>query len=528
MVLPWAAAVLILFGLWQVARSEPAGWWYVAAGGALLLSIVTAWSIAPRVPSGDEPHYLVIAQSLWLDGDLKIQNNHERRDYASYVQSTIPPDYVQRGRDGEIYSIHAPGTSVIVLPAFLAFGYRGASATVMAASAMTAALVWLIGWRTTDSASAAWFGLSALVTTPTFLLQSATVFPDGLGLAATAVGVYLWVRLHAPGPPPTPLTVLGASTVLAMMPWLHTRFAIIALCLGTAMLPRLRGRHLAAFLAVPAVMAAAWFGYFLLIYGTPNPIAPYGGLATLTSLRFVPGGMLGVLFDQQFGLIAYSPVLLSVTMGAWAARGDRLERRLVWTCVAIAVTYLIVATRFWMWWVGVPAPPARLATVALPLMAPALAVAFARSSPRARAGWLTLLAISVAITAVTVLVDRGALAWNPRDARARWLLWIAPMVDLPRAWPSFFWRLDPFDLSTEWPFAAHTALYVGIPAMLLSVMTTIAHRREWALARWQVGLAWWTIGSLVAIATIGWWLTGTSGIDVPTVGGDVPTPAEPA
>ena len=57
-------------------------------------------------PSGDEPHYLVIAQSLWRDGDLKIENNHQRGDYREYFSRDLEPHYLTRGADGEIYSIH--------------------------------------------------------------------------------------------------------------------------------------------------------------------------------------------------------------------------------------------------------------------------------------------------------------------------------------------------------------------------------------------------------------------------------------
>ena len=55
-------------------------------------------------PSGDEPHYLVIAQSLWRDGDLKIENNHQRGDYREYFEPDLEPHYLTRGTDGEIYS----------------------------------------------------------------------------------------------------------------------------------------------------------------------------------------------------------------------------------------------------------------------------------------------------------------------------------------------------------------------------------------------------------------------------------------
>ncbi len=45
-----------------------------------------AWHVSPSIPGGDEPHYLVITQSLLLDHDLRIENNHVRGDYRAYSQ----------------------------------------------------------------------------------------------------------------------------------------------------------------------------------------------------------------------------------------------------------------------------------------------------------------------------------------------------------------------------------------------------------------------------------------------------------
>ena len=42
-----------------------------------------------------------------------------------YVDGELKPDYLRRGRDGAIYSIHAPGVSALVLPAFALAGYPG-------------------------------------------------------------------------------------------------------------------------------------------------------------------------------------------------------------------------------------------------------------------------------------------------------------------------------------------------------------------------------------------------------------------
>jgi len=57
-----------------------------------------AWSVSPWLPTGDEPGYLIITQSLLLDGDLRIENNHQRGDYRSYYGGNLPPDFLRRGR----------------------------------------------------------------------------------------------------------------------------------------------------------------------------------------------------------------------------------------------------------------------------------------------------------------------------------------------------------------------------------------------------------------------------------------------
>src|SRR6478609_7362900 len=75
---------------------------------ALVIYSAAAWAVAPSRPGGDEPHYLIITQSLLRDRDLKIENNHARGDYREYFAGDLSKtDYLRRGRDGAIYSIHA-------------------------------------------------------------------------------------------------------------------------------------------------------------------------------------------------------------------------------------------------------------------------------------------------------------------------------------------------------------------------------------------------------------------------------------
>jgi len=93
--LVWLAVGSLLMWVWWQHHVVSAPWltrrtiaeWTVMVGLATaLVSGAAAARLTGTVlfPAGDEPHYLVIAQSLWRDGDFKIENNHQRGDYREY------------------------------------------------------------------------------------------------------------------------------------------------------------------------------------------------------------------------------------------------------------------------------------------------------------------------------------------------------------------------------------------------------------------------------------------------------------
>jgi hypothetical protein len=149
----WAAIVAqLVWVLWQ-ARLLRADWLqrWTLRRSAVAIGVLTAaisGLAASRLsgtvlfPAGDEPHYLVMAQSLWRDRDFKIENNHARGDYREYFAQALEPHYLTRGADNEIYSIHPVGMPVLIAPVLGVGGYRAVVVLFILMASLASALMW--------------------------------------------------------------------------------------------------------------------------------------------------------------------------------------------------------------------------------------------------------------------------------------------------------------------------------------------------------------------------------------------------
>jgi hypothetical protein len=434
---------------------------------------VGAYQVFPRLPTGDEPHYLVITQSLLRDHDLKIENNHRRGDYREYYSGDLRPDYLRRGADGEIYSVHAPGLAVLVAPAFALFGYPGVVACLALLSAWATALAWTAAWRVTSDIAASWFGWAAVALTAPFFFQSFVVYPDALGGALVMVGILALVSddtMSAKG-------LMATGVALAILPWLHTRYVVAAVMLAVMILARqLRARatvprvprvqRVLALLSVPAVSAACWFGFFYAIYGTPDPRAPYGG-DTQSALANLPRGAVGLLFDQQFGLLPAAPVFLCALAGV--ATMIRRSPRLAVELLMLVAPYGLLVGAYQMWWGGNSSPARFLVPVLLPLAIPASVWFHAHRGHTARLLGLGALTVSLLITVTVASVDRGALLYNSRDGASRLLLWLSPLVNITTGLPSVFQTAPP---AAVW----HAVVWIAAIALATAIGFLVERR----------------------------------------------------
>jgi len=439
---------------------------WIALGTAAVLFLAAAWRVSPQLPAGDEPHYLVIAQSLLTDHDLQIENNHRRGDYHAYFPGELRPDYLRRGTNDQIYSIHAPGLPAVVAPVFAVAGYPGVMVFLALVAAAAAALAWTTAFGITGNAEAAWFGWAVVALSEPFFVQTFMVYPD----APAGAIVMLAIATALAGSQATRRRLALTGVALALLPWLHTRDVLLAAPLAAVIVARqfrpadtlaIRSAlaRAAALLAAPAVSAVAWFAFFYAIYGTPDPRAPYGG-APQMALASLPRGSAGLLFDQQFGLLTNAPVYLFAALGfiPLIKRHTRVALELV---VSLA-PYAIAVAAFQMWWGGYTTPARFLVPVLLPLAIPAAAWFDAIRRPTSRALALAALALSGAVTLTVVAVDRGALLLNFRDGASRLIAWLSPIVDLTAAVPSLF-RSEPRQVLQQ------ALVWLGVAAVAMAL-----------------------------------------------------------
>jgi hypothetical protein len=484
---------------WSVPTllTDPARAPWAAAALAALGSAIGAAVLAHQIPAGDEPHYLAITQSLLQDGDLRIENNHRQGDYFAYYHSGLAPDFLQRGQDGQIYSVHAPGVSVLVLPGFAIAGYRGALITVILLWSLGLALVWRTAWRLTGRADAAWMACAAVTLTAPGYFHSFTIYPDGVGAVCTAAGLWLLVELEAQTDVSTrTLTALGA--VLAIMPWLHTRFSLLAGAFGAAFVLRLvtqphRAVRLAYFLSVPVASGLLWLTYFWWIWGEANPAAPYGHY-TQSAIRQTWPGVPGLIADQQFGLVSNAPIYATAAVG-WLTL-MRSHPRLAIEIALLTIPYAAAVGAYRMWWAGFSAP-ARFLIAILP--AAALPIAWLWAS-RALAGRLIMLALAVlsgAIVVARLSVEGGALLYNGRDGFDLLLDWANRAVNLPLAFPSLHRDVVPNALVDIGAWIAAGALWCALATLAIR-RTASNGAAAWALVAWTMA------ASAMLAATITW------------------------
>ena len=368
---------------------------------ALLLVIGLSYTRRLRV-SGDEPHYLLMAQSLWREHDLDLRDNQAREDWREYTPGPIAPHYGAPRADGRPYPAHSPGLALLLAPLYALGGRPLCVIALTLAAAALSLEMWRAARRLTsdDEASLLAWSLALVPPIAFYAFEIYTEVPAALGLWVAA-------RLVVGGP-----SVAGAGAaalLVSALPWLHLKMVPAAVAVGVVAATRLSGRQRVTFFAVAALMAAAFLLYYRAIFGTASPLAIYGGVprdADGSPLR----ALAGLLLDRSFGLLPYAPVFLVALSGLAPLAGRR-----AWEPMLIGAAVLAPALPWRMWWGG-QCPPARFLVPLVPLFGLAMAARVA-ASRTGLARWRWPLLLLGAATTIGMTIRPGALLLLNRGDR---------------------------------------------------------------------------------------------------------------
>jgi len=392
-----------------------------------IVFVLVVWTLTTHgkfSDSGDEPHYLMVAESLLADRDLDLADNYANGDGRWFGADTLEAGpHARLTRTGASWSAHDVGLPLLILPVY-AVATRASLGVpdsvlrrirqprgLFAYSLVSLALVALTAWgltlfvaglaRHVPATHAALVGL-VLGLSPPVLSHAFLVFPETP--AFVVVCAFIWLCCLRPDELSKKRVALVVMAI-GCLPWLHRKFSFFVFGLILVLLHRLWAWFVAQRASTRVLLVAAVvMPQIVLHVWTLNAWGNVGGPQMLDRVPFfldgVQRGALGMLVDRERGLLGYAPIYMLVP-ACWGLAWRRSRGLLI----PVVLLFLPMAS-FAVWGAGF-SPAARYLVPLVPIFASPAASAFANRAIR--------------IAAVPLLLFQGAIVaivWN--YPRALW------------------------------------------------------------------------------------------------------------
>src|SRR5581483_2095022 len=260
-------------------------------------------------PSGDEPHYLVISQTLLKYHSLSVMLDYKNGDYRSFYPINLDPHITINVR-GQVMPLHSIGGPILWLIPFFLLGRLGAVEFMSLVTVLIVLNIYKFLRSMGISEGTAFIvSLGYAVASPLYIYSYRT-FIEPIG---TLVCIYVLRQIFKPEISASSLAI--SSTLLGILPWVHSRFIILELPLFLVLLVRIYQKNglrnlkdYLYFLLPLALLSIALEVYTYTAWGTLNPAANQinGNSKPFEVSPF--SGMLGVFFDQKHGLLLCFPI----------------------------------------------------------------------------------------------------------------------------------------------------------------------------------------------------------------------------
>jgi hypothetical protein len=356
----------------------------------VIFCLVTLFVTSPRMPpTGDEPHYLIAAHSLAIDGDLSLRDDYSNQDYRIFYggiitkRTTFNPD---RTKELPAFS---PGLSFFLTPFYwLAFHWFPTNLVpflrcLMCAMTALALYQVMLFFRELSGSEK---GIIPVI--PVFALASPVITYCGLfypEMIAFLLVVIALRQIHSAENHPWRCSIL-LSIISTGLIWIHPKYlalSVLVMLIGfrkLAIAARNKEYSLTAirilhiFLSVAGLFTFFWFLYSE--YGSWSPNRIYGGVQKETSLlallsregidrvwtmiRMIPA----YFVDQRFGIIVYAPVYIAFFPAViWSTHNE--GTKITPLLILFLAHFLLLS---WGAQMGGFAPPSRHFVVMVPFL----------------------------------------------------------------------------------------------------------------------------------------------------------------
>ena len=269
---------------------------------------------------GDEPHYLLTAESIVSDHDLDL-----RDEYATLAYRDWYPYVLERhGRlhNGQANEPTGAGFALLVAPAYAVGGPLAVQLLLAAIAALAfvfaAALARRVVPEPWASAAALACGLS-----PPALAAATAVSPELAAGALIAAAAVLALKVREL---PRIRWVAGAALALGALPWLGLQFTVAGLVVALAMLRWLRRRARGFALLVEIEIILFSLVMFVTVndqlFGGFTPAAaalPGDRLDALGADDLLERGprLVGLWLDRDYGALRWAPLVALAFYALW-------------------------------------------------------------------------------------------------------------------------------------------------------------------------------------------------------------------
>ncbi len=279
-----------------------------------------------QVPlGGDEPHYLVIAQSVAEDGDFNVANQYYQQSYRKYldVQELGIHGYFGKGGQQEIYSFHLPGVALSVTPLLWLLPDSLVVPAVRLLLAMYSALlmlvVYLCAWRLTGRFRPALLATLVMALTAPLYYYSFHFYPENQVMLLLLTSLYL--RYLSPQRHRFWALALSGFSLGLLLFW-GVKYASLLYLYGFGsvygLLREKNWRGALVFIAGPLLMQGMFWAYLYSAYGNFSPASVYqnelqksqfwGVITREQTLQMRLEAFLNYFLDQRDGLLLYAPI----------------------------------------------------------------------------------------------------------------------------------------------------------------------------------------------------------------------------